>query len=133
MMEYLDALPSFFAYLGMGAALTALFLGVYLVVTPQRELGLIRTGNVSAALVMIGALFGYIVPLASAIAHSVSLLDLAIWGGVALMVQLVTYLLLRWWLHDLRAHIEADRVAVALLAASVSLAVGVLNAAAMTY
>jgi putative membrane protein len=133
MSDELATLPAFLAYLGMGVLFTLVFLGVYLIVTPQRELALIRTGNVSAALVLVGALFGYELPLASAIAHAVSLADLAIWGGVALAVQLATYLVLRLWLRPLVAHIEADRISIGLLAASVSLGMGMLNAAAMTY
>ena len=133
MTDELATLPSFLAYLGMGVLFTLVFLGVYLIVTPQREIALIRTGNTSAALTLVGALFGYELPLASAIAHAVSLADLAIWGGIALAVQLATYLALRVWLKPLAAHIEADRVSIGLLAGSVSLAMGILNAAAMTY
>ena len=133
MTDELATLPAFLAYLGMGVLFTLVFLGVYLMATPQREIALIRTGNVSASLMLVGALFGYELPLASAIAHAVSLQDLAIWGGVALAVQLATYLVLRVWLRPLQGHIEADRISIGLLGGSVSLAMGVLNAAAMTY
>lgn len=133
MTTYLATLPAFLQWWGLGAALTVLFASVYLLVTPQREIRLIRDGNVSASVSFCGALFGYVLPMASAIAHGVNVLDLIVWGLVAMAVQLLVYGLLRLWLRDLTASIEAGKLSVAILAASVSLAAGLLNAAAMTY
>lgn len=133
MLEYLSTFPAFATYFGTGVLLCAAFVLVYLLLTPQREIALIRGGNVCAALCLGGALIGFALPLSSAIAHSVNIADLALWGAVALAVQTGAYLVVRFWFRDLRAHVEADRVAVGVMVAAVCIAVGLLNAAAMTY
>jgi putative membrane protein len=96
-------------------------------------LPLIRRGNVSASILFGGTLLGFALPLASAMAHSVNLLDLAIWGAIAGIVQGIASLILRVLIRDLYAHIEADRVSVAITMASLKLAMGLLNAAAVVY
>jgi putative membrane protein len=129
----LFTLPAFVAYLALGAVYFVAFLVTYIWITPQREMALIRDGNVSAAISLGGAAIGFVQPLASAIAHSVSLLDLALWGLVAWAVQLLTHFVLRAVVRDLRAKIEQDVRSVALFVAVVAACVGAINAAAMTY
>lgn len=129
----LFTLPAFVAYLALGAVYFVAFLVTYIWITPQREMALIRDGNVSAAISLGGAAIGFVQPLASAIAHSVSLLDLALWGLVAWAVQLLTHFVLRAIVRDLRAKIEQDVRSVALFVAVVAACVGAINAAAMTY
>lgn len=133
MLEYLATLPAFLAYLGVASALLIGFMAAYVVLTPQRELALIRQGNVSAGVVFGSTVLGFALPLASAIAHSVNLVDLALWGALACMVQALASLLLRLAIRDLRAHVEADRISVAITMASLKLAFGLLNAAAIVY
>lgn len=132
MHEYLVTLPNFLMYLGLSVLLLGVFMGLYLFITPQHELRLIHQGNISASIVLTGTLLGFALPVASAMAHSVALLDLALWGAVAGVVQLLTYLMLRVLIPDLRQQIEADRVSVAILLAGLTLCMGLLNAAAMT-
>jgi putative membrane protein len=133
MLEYLSTLPNFLVYLGISVAMLIAFVGAYVIVTPQHELPLIRHGNVSASVVFSGTLLGFALPLASAVAHSVNLVDLALWGAVAGIVQGIASMLARLVIRDLRAHIEADRVSVAITMASLKLALGILNAAAIVY
>ncbi|MFC4526862.1 DUF350 domain-containing protein [Dyella halodurans] len=132
MLPELSTLPAFAAYFGFGVCFLALFCTVHIWLTPQRELELIRHGNQAAAISLVGALLGFAAPLASAMAHSVSMLDLAVWGVVALVVQWLAHVAMRLLIHDLAAQIESDNRAVAVLAAGVAVAVGVVNAAAMT-
>jgi putative membrane protein len=132
-LEYLSTLPNFLVCLAAGIVLLFAFIAAYVFVTPQHELPLIRQGNVSASVVFGGTLLGFALPLASAVAHSVNVIDLAVWGVVAGVVQAVASLLLRFMIHDLRGHIEADRVSVAITMASLKLAMGLLNAAAIVY
>ncbi|MET0255833.1 MAG: DUF350 domain-containing protein [Luteibacter sp.] len=129
----LFTLPAFVAYLALGVFYFVAFVVTYIWITPQREMALIREGNLSAAISLGGAAIGFVQPLASAIAHSVSLVDLALWGLVAWVVQLLTHFVLRLIVRDLRARIEADVRSVALFVAVVAICVGTLNAAAMTY
>jgi putative membrane protein len=133
MLDYLSTLPNFLVYLAVAIALLAVFMGAYVLITPQHELPLIRQGNVSASIVFSGTLLGFALPLASAVAHSVNLVDLALWGAIACVVQAIASLILRFVIRDLRAHIEADRIAVAITMASMKLAVGLLNAGAIVY
>lgn len=133
MLEYVATLPNFLVYLATSVVLLVVFLAVYVVVTPQHELPLIRQGNVSASVVFGGTLLGFAMPLASAVAHSVNLTDMLLWGAIAGLVQGIASLLLRFVIRDLRAHIEADRVSVAITMASLKLAMGLLNAAAIVY
>lgn len=131
--HFVAALPNFLAYLGTAFALLAAFLAIYLYVTPYDEIALIRANNRAAAMSLGGAILGFALPIANVIAHSDTLLDLAVWGGVAGVVQLLAWGLARVALPQLQEDIEAGRMAPAGFVATLSLTVGLLNAACMTY
>jgi putative membrane protein len=133
MSDYLSTLPNFLVYLAIGIGLLIAFVVLYVVVTPQHELPLIRQGNVSASVVFSGTLLGFAIPLSSAIAHSVNAIDLLWWGAISCVVQGIASLILRFFIRNLRGHIEADRVSVAITMASLKIAMGLLNAAAVVY
>lgn len=132
-MSYLQGLPAFAGYFGVGLGFVALFLALYLQLTPHRELQLIRDGNLAASTALAGALLGFCLPLASAMAHSLSLIDLAVWGVVAMLTQAAAHVLTRLLLPGFPARIERGEQAAALLSATLHLGVGLINAAAMTY
>ncbi len=132
-LHILDGLPAFLAYLGVSIALFLAFALVYMQVTAHDELALIRQNNTAAAVAFGGAILGFCLPLHSAVSHSVSLVDCAIWGAIALVVQVLAYFAVRLVIRDLSARIDNDELAPALLAAFVAVGVGLLNAAAMTY
>jgi putative membrane protein len=132
-MSYLQGVPPFLLYFGMGIGFVALALTISLWLTPHREIALIREGNVAAAVALAGALIGYCLPLASALAHAVAPLDLAIWAGIALVAQLAAYALTRALLPGYPARIAAGETAAGITAAGLHVGVGLLNAAAMTY
>jgi putative membrane protein len=127
----LSTFPAFLAYFVTGAALTGLFLLLYANFTPYREIVLIRGGNTAAAITLAGALLGFVMPLASVIAHSVSLAELAVWGVIALAVQMGGFLLARVVLPHLPEAIDNGNVADAIFLAGLSLALGLLTAACM--
>lgn len=129
----LTTLPAFLAYFAVAVALLALFLLVYLNVTPYHEVALIRGGNSAAAVSLAGAILGFAMPVANVIAHSDTLIGLAAWGAIAAIVQLLAYLLARLALPQLAQDIPAGRMAPAILLAVVSLTVGLINAACMSY
>lgn len=129
----LAALGNFILYFGVGAVLLFCFQFVYMAVTPYRETELIKAGNVAAATAYVGAVVGFVMPLGSALAHSVSLVDFAIWGIVAGVVQVLVYIVMRRFYRQIADHIVDGKVAPAIKLAGVSLAVGILNAASMTY
>jgi putative membrane protein len=128
----LATFPNFVAYFAVGGVLTALFVALYSNMTPHREIALIRAGNVAAAIALSSALVGFVIPLASVIAHSAGIIDLAVWGTVALAVQLGGFIVTRLVLPGLPQAIEAGNIANATLLAGISLSLGILNAACMT-
>ena len=132
-MHYLQGLPAFALYFGMGVGFVALYLFAYLWLTPHREIALIRAGNVAAALALAGALIGYCLPLARALAQSVAPADLALWALVALLAQFVAYGLTRALLPGYPGRIEAGELAAAITSTSLHVGIGLINAAAMTY
>jgi putative membrane protein len=131
--QSLAGLPDFLLYFAFGLALFLLFLAIYSAVTPYNEFKLIRDGNPAAAISLAGATLGFVLPLASAIAHSVGIVDMVLWGLVALVAQLVVYFVVGRVVPHFAQAISAGHVAPATLLASASVAVGLLNAAAMTY
>lgn len=129
----LAGLPAFLGYFALAVALLLAFTFLYTRVTPHDELALIRANNGSAAVAFGGALIGFSLPLSSAITNSLSLLDCAIWGAVALVVQVLTFLVLRVLLKQLPQRIEQGEMAAGTFSAAVAITVGMLNAACMTY
>ena len=132
-MSSLSGLPPFLAYFAVAIVLTLIFVRVYTWLTPQDELALIRANNTAAALAFGGALIGFALPLSSAITHSLSLLDCAIWGAVALIVQSLTFVVLRFTLKQLPERIQQGEIATGVFVAAVAIAVGMINAACMSY
>lgn len=120
------------AYFVLSIGLVAAFIALYTAITPYRELKLIREGNTAAAVSLGGALVGYSLPLAMAVAQSGNLADMLIWSAVALVAQLAAYLVSRLLLPRLAADVTAGKLAPAVFLAALSLAIGLLNAAAMT-
>lgn len=129
----LSTLPSFLAYLAVALAILAVFMVAYLWFTPYREIALIREGNAAAAVSLAGTLIGFALPVAAVIRNTRDLSDLAIWSGIACLVQLATYLVARVTLPHLAEDIPAGRTAPALFLAALSVAVGLINAACMQY
>jgi len=131
--HFLAALPNFLAYLGAALLLLVAFMAIYLYVTPYDEIELIRGNNAAAAVSLSGAVLGFAMPIANVIAHSDTLVDLAVWGVVAGVVQLAAWMVARILLPHLKNDIGAGRVAPAIFVAALSITVGLLNAACMTY
>ena len=130
--QILAGLPAFLLYFALGLAMLAAFLAVYLAVTPYNEIALIREGNTAAAISLAGAIIGYMLPLTRAIAQSVSVLDMVAWGGVALIAQVVVFFVVAKVIPHFPEAIKVGRVSAATLLAALAVAVGMLNAAAMT-
>jgi putative membrane protein len=102
-------------------------------VTPYHEGTLIREGNVAAALALGGALIGYVLPLASALSHTVSLVEFCAWAALAGVIQIAAFTLIRMVvMKDVAARIERGELASGVYLASISIAVGLINAACMT-
>ena len=126
--HFLAALPNFLAYLGAALALLTVFMAIYLYVTPYDEIALIRNNNTAAAISLSGAVLGFAMPIANVIAHSDTLLDLAVWGVIAGVVQLLAWGVARVALPQLVLNIPQGKIASGIFLASLSLGIGILNA-----
>jgi putative membrane protein len=107
-------------------------LAVYVLVTPIHEIRLIRKGNVAAAITFSGEMLALAIPLGVTLAHSVSVPDIAFWGSISVVLQLLAFGVAALVLRDLPAAIERGEIAPALVLASAQLSAGILNAAAMS-
>ena len=116
----------------MSLALLAVFVAIYVRVTPYREIALIREGNMAAAFSLSGSILGFVVPLASAVQHSVNIVDMAIWGVIALFVQLAAFVAVKLLIPSRRGH-PRRQAAQGFFLGALSLGVGLLNAACMSY
>lgn len=126
------ALDFLVAFLIAGA-FTVAFKLIYQAVTPYHEGRLIKEGNTAATIALWGAVLGYVLPLASALAHTVSLMEFAAWAALAAVIQIVTFLVVRRLaMKDIKARIEAGELSAAIYLAGLSLAVGLINAACIT-
>lgn len=112
---------------------TVAFKVIYQWATPYHEASLIREGNTAAAIALGGALVGYVIPLASALSNTVSLIEFCAWAALAGVIQISAFTLVRMVvMKDVAARIERGEIAAGVYLMSISLAVGVLNAACMT-
>jgi putative membrane protein len=128
----LVGLPWFLAYFGTGVVMTLVYVVIYTWVTPHSEISLIRDGNHAAAVAFAGSLIGFCLPLASAIAHSVALVDCVIWGMIAVVIQVAIFFVVRLPIPGISERIEKGDSASGLWLGATSLAGGLLNASAMT-
>ena len=125
-------LPALAAQTATTFAILIVGVVIYMWTTPHKELALIRGGNVSAAVSFGGAIVGLAIPLAVNLAFSVSVLDILIWGAVALIFQLVAFRVVDLMLKNVSARIEEGDMATAVILVSVKLATAVINAAAIS-
>ena len=131
--ESLAGLPVFLTYLAVSLGFLIGYCIVYVQITPYAEYRLIRAGKVAPAISFSGAVLGFVIPLASVVAHSVSLLDMVVWAGIAFVVQCLVFIVTSRVFISLSKDIEEDRIASGILLAVFALAAGILNAASMTY
>jgi putative membrane protein len=104
---------------------------VYTKVTPFHERELLQEGNIAAATVLSGAVVALAIPLAALLATTRAVLDIVVWGIVAILLQLVTVVIVSHLLRRMRLSIDDGNVAAALPIMAAQLAIALLNAAGM--
>ena len=136
MSELLDnfgkSLSEFLIFFVVAAVLTILFVLIYTRTTRHNEIDLIKSDSIAASVAFSGSLIGFGLPLASTIINSVTVVEMVLWGIIALIVQVLTYLLIRLPMPRISERIEANEVAAGIWLGSCSLVAGILNAASMT-
>ncbi|AIC30721.1 MULTISPECIES: DUF350 domain-containing protein [Rhizobium] len=133
MLDYVAGLPAFLGYFAVGLAAYGVFAVIYTWLTPQKEVQLIRAGNLAAVTAFLGALVGFSLPLASAAANSVSIVDYIIWAVIGILAQILAFYIANFTMKDLHEKITADDIAAGIWGGGIALVVGILNAACMTY
>lgn len=135
LLTSLSGLGPFLLYFSLSILMLLLFKWLYVLVTPWDEWKLIKENqNLAAAIALVGAFVGFSLAVASAAANSVSLLDFAVWGLIALVAQLLAFALVRLvFLPRIAERINKGQVSAGTVVGGLSVAVGLLNAACITY
>lgn len=128
---FVEGFPRFLIWSLSGGALVVVASTIYVLLTPWKELALVREGNESAGVALAGAICGLAIPIASALASSLSLIDLLIWGGIALILQLIVYRLVDLLLGDVPARIGRNEMGAAIVLAGTKLSSALILAAGL--
>jgi len=138
-MEMLSGLlagfPNFALYFGLSILFVLAFKFIYVRLTPYDEWQLIKDKqNTTAAIALSGAFLGYCLAIAGAAKNSVNLLDFAVWGLMAMVAQMMAFAIVRFVLvPKIAERVENDELPAGIVLATVSISIGVLNAACMSY
>jgi len=124
-------LPHLLVQFVVAVVLLAAGVASYMAVTPFRERELIEEGNTAAGVMLCGAIVAMAIPIAATLATSWLLLDIVVWGVVAVLLQLLTIIAASLLFRRFRAMIQQGNVAAALAVVGTQLAISLLNAAVM--
>ena len=130
-LQSLSGLPAFLVYFVCASVLVAAYLYVYTWITAYDEFALLKANNTGAAIALGLSMIGFALPLTASIGHSDGILDMTIWGVIALIVQVVVYYVARIAVPKLSERIEAGEIAPAIWLGAASVTAGMLNAASM--
>ncbi len=132
MSLFLENLSEFLLFFVVAAVLTVIFVVIYTRITRHNEIALIKQNSTAAAAAFSGSLLGFALPLASTMINSVTITEMVLWGLVALIVQVLVYLLIRLPMPRVSKRIEDGEVAAGIWLGGWSVVAGILNAASMT-
>ena len=127
---------NFLSYLGVAIGLLVVGVILFTISTPKiKEFKLIAEKNVSAAMLLGGKVMGLAIVLGAAVEYSISLMDMAIWGVIGIVSQIIVFILaevitIRF---SIQKAIEEDNRAVGTMLLSLSLAVGWIVAKCLSY
>ena len=126
----------FLLYLAVSLALLLVGLFLMEITTKDKEFALMAKGNKAASYVLGGRLLGLAIVLYSALANSISLLDMVIWGAVGIAAQIIVFYLTEWLTprrFNLSQSIEENNTAVGLFLLLLSVSIGIVIAGCLTY
>ena len=128
-------LINFVLYFSVSLVLLLVFKFIYARITPHDEWALIKEDkNIAASIAFGGAILGFALALAGAASNSISIIDYVIWAGVALVAQVAAFGVVRFgFMPEIVARIKNNEISAGIMLAATSVAVGLLNAAWMTY
>lgn len=105
---------------------------LYALITPWKEISLIREGNPAAAVAFGGVLVGLAIPLSVSLAVSSSVREIFIWGVATVLLQLLIFRLTQALLAGLPDRIREGEISAAVLLVSAKLATAIVLSAAVT-
>jgi putative membrane protein len=123
---------NFIGYLFTAVVLLAAFMFIYSVTTPYNEFREVQDGNVAAAVAFSGAILGFIFPLMAAIFYTHNIVEMAKWAAITGIVQMMLFQVLHR-MNGCGNCIRERKVAPAILLATMSIGVGMLNAICISY
>jgi len=126
-----NGFPYLIFYLLLVTTIYLIGLIVYVKLTPHKEIELIQDGNMAAAISFSGLVVGLALPLAACLIFKISLIDVAIWGTVSVLLQLFLFRLTDMVLSGLPKRIEEGEVPAATVLASFKLAGSIILAVAI--
>jgi putative membrane protein len=126
------AIGNYLAYAGGGLVLVLIGLTIYSIITPYHELKLIRAGNEAAAFSFGGTAIGLSIAIYSVAAHSIGFLDMIVWSAIAVVGQLIAFVLVAVVLTGFKQGIESGKTSYGIALGAFSIAVGLMNAGAVT-
>lgn len=132
----LGLFTGFLGFFLTAVLLVIIFLYLYAIVTPYDDYKLIfEDNNLAASLGFGGAIIGVSIPLYSALVHSTSYFDFAIWGFIAILIQLIfAFIVTRLGgKYSFKTKISDGVISVGILMAFLSISIGLLNAGSMSY
>ena len=108
--SFLAGFPVLILHSSVTLAILVVGVFVYIKITPYDDIALIKAGNTAAAVSLSGAIIGFAVPLAFAMASSITVYEILIWGPVTLLLQLVAYRITDAVLSDLPKRIVEGEI-----------------------
>ncbi|MFB3162040.1 DUF350 domain-containing protein [Neobacillus sp. 179-J 1A1 HS] len=126
----------FLIYLAVSLALLLVGLFLMEITTKVKEFALMAKGNKAASYVLGGRLLGLAIVLYSALANSISLVDMVIWGAVGIAAQIIVFYLTEWVTpsrFNVSQSIEENNTAVGLFLLLLSVSIGIVIAGCLTY
>lgn len=123
--------PTTLLHAGMTLLILILGAGAYILLTPHKEIRLIRDGNIAAAVSLGGVLVGLAIPLSVSLNASTSAVEIGLWGVATVAVQLLTFRLIDLVLHGLPRRIQDGEMAAAAMLIGAKLSTALILAAAM--
>ncbi|MES1201651.1 MAG: DUF350 domain-containing protein [Pseudomonadota bacterium] len=129
--SFVAGFPNFIIQLGVALVLFIASLIIYVLMTPHKELALIRAGNPSASLAFGGVVVGLAIPMGSCLAHALGIFDLLIWGVVTLLLQLLAFRFADIFLRNLPRRIAEGDVAAAVFLMSIKIGLALILSGAV--
>lgn len=129
--SFISGVPFLILHFVVTISILVLGVTIYILATPLKEMELIRGGNTAAAVSLGGAIMGLAIPLSVTMAGSVNVFDIALFGSIALMLQLGCFFAVNLILKDLPKRISDGEMSASIFLTFTKLATACVTAAAL--